>query len=78
MSETTATTFSKAVDQAFKARLPLLYIETSEELRVFDEISAVAAALRRPRDIWSWSTTTGLVAADGKVVANTTNAVRAL
>ena len=45
--------FAQTLDQAFKARLPLLYIETSEEVRALESISRAAQALRRPREFWT-------------------------
>ena len=71
-------TFDQTLDQAFKARLPLLYVETSEELRLQEAVTRVAAALRNPRATWVWTTAVGLAGPDGRPVANTTNPVRAL
>jgi SpoVK/Ycf46/Vps4 family AAA+-type ATPase len=70
--------FTKTLDQAFKARLPLLYIETSEEERVIQEIGRAAGELRNPRQVWTWSSATGLVSPESKIIANTTNPSRAL
>lgn len=70
--------FTKTLDQAFKARLPLLYIETSEEERVIQEIGRAAGELRHPRQVWTWSSATGLVSPESKIIANTTNPSRAL
>ncbi|RWZ49517.1 AAA family ATPase [Labedella phragmitis] len=70
--------FAKTLDQAFKARLPLLYIETSEEERVVQEIGRAAGELRHPRQVWTWSSASGLVSPESKVIANTTNPARAL
>lgn len=70
--------FAKTLDQAFKARLPLLYIETSEEERVIQEIGRAAGELRHPRQVWTWSSATGLVSPESKIIANTTNPSRAL
>ena len=71
-------TFDQTLDQAFKARLPLLYVETSEEMRLHDAVARVAEGLRKPRGLWSWTTSVGLVDPDGTTIANTTNPVRAL
>jgi SpoVK/Ycf46/Vps4 family AAA+-type ATPase len=71
-------TFDQTLEQAFKARLPLLYVETSEEMRLQEAVQRVAGALRNPRALWTWTASTGLSGPDGKVVANTTNPVRAL
>jgi SpoVK/Ycf46/Vps4 family AAA+-type ATPase len=70
--------FDKSLDQAFKARLPLVYLETSEELRAQEAILRTAQALRRPRSVWTWTTTVGLLDPESGPVANTTNPVRAL
>ncbi|RUQ99075.1 AAA family ATPase [Labedella endophytica] len=70
--------FVKTLDQAFKARLPLLYIETSEEERVIQEIGRAAGQLRHPRQVWTWSSATGLVSPESKIISNTTNPSRAL
>ena len=70
--------FAQTLDQAFKARLPLLYIETSEEVRALDEVARAAAALRRPREVWTWTSATGLIGPDGKTINNTNTPARAL
>ncbi len=70
--------FVQTLDEAFKARLPLLYIETSEEVRAIEEITRAAQALRRPRDVWTWTSAVGLVGPDGKGINNTTAPARAL
>ncbi|MDQ4031506.1 MAG: AAA family ATPase [Actinomycetota bacterium] len=57
--------FREVLDQMFKARFPLLYVESFEEQRVVAEVSAVAAAMRTPRPVWTWSTTGGLRPPDG-------------
>lgn len=75
---TTLAKFDRVLDQAFKARLPLLYLETSEELRAQEAIARAAAGLRRPRSVWIWTTTTGLVDPESGPVGNTTNPERAL
>ncbi|WP_395639426.1 AAA family ATPase [Pseudolysinimonas sp.] len=71
-------TFDATLDQAFKARLPLLYVETSEEMRLQEAVGRVAGALRKPRALWTWTASAGLVDAEGAAIANTTNPVRAL
>ena len=71
-------TFDHTLDQALKARLPLLYVETSEELRLQEAVTRVADALRNPRETWVWTAAIGLHGPDGAPVANTTNPVRAL
>lgn len=70
--------FAESLDQAFKARLPLLYVETSEEVRVLAQIRAAAKKLRNPRRVWSWNSAIGLIDPDEAVVPNTTHPVHAL
>jgi SpoVK/Ycf46/Vps4 family AAA+-type ATPase len=70
--------FALTLDQAFKARLPLLYIETSEEERALEEVARAAKALRRPREVWTWTSAAGLIGPDGKGINNTTTPARAL
>ena len=71
-------TFADTLTEAFKARLPLLYIETGEEVRAIAAISDAAETQRHPRALWTWSAALGLVGPDGKSVANTVNPARAL
>ncbi|WP_405374679.1 MULTISPECIES: AAA family ATPase [unclassified Microbacterium] len=71
-------TFAQTLDEAFKARLPLLYIETGEEVRAVAAITDAAHAQRNRRDVWSWTSALGLIGPDGKTVANTANPTRAL
>lgn len=71
-------TFADALDDAFKARLPLLYIESGEEVRAIGAITDAAVAQRNPRQVWTWSAAIGLIGPDGKTVANTTAPGRAL
>jgi SpoVK/Ycf46/Vps4 family AAA+-type ATPase len=70
--------FSQTLDQAFKARLPLLYIETSEEVRALEEVTRAAQALRRPREVWTWTSANGLLGPDNKAIPNTNTPARAL
>ncbi|MEL5991941.1 AAA family ATPase [Microbacterium phosphatis] len=70
--------FATTLDQAFKARLPLLYLETSEEVRAVQALTAAAARQRTPRPVWTWSTATGLIHPTEGVVDGTTSPVRAL
>ncbi|MGJ0204801.1 AAA family ATPase [Leucobacter sp. gxy201] len=71
-------TFEKQFDEALKARLPLVALETGEEVRALEAIVAGAAAQRNPRQVWVWSSSTGLVGPDGKAVPNTAASGRAL
>ena len=71
-------TFADTLTEAFKARLPLLYIETGEEVRAIGAISDAADTQRHPRALWTWTAALGLLGPDGKGVANTANPARAL
>ncbi|WP_309128550.1 AAA family ATPase [Microbacterium sp.] len=71
-------TFAQTLDEAFKARLPLLYLETGEEVRAIEAVTQAAAAQRHPRPVWTWTSALGLIDPDGKSVANTANPARAL
>ena len=58
-------TFRQTFSELLKARNPLLLIESYEEDRVVEEITAVASdpnLVRTPRQIRVWSATTGLAA----------------
>src|SRR5258706_2531093 len=60
--------FRDTLAQLFKARFPILYIESHEEQRVVGEIRAVAgdaSRIRTPRGVWTWSATEGLIQPDG-------------
>lgn len=71
-------TFADTLDDAFRARLPLLYIETGEEVRAVSAVTDAAQAQRHPRRVWTWTAALGLIDPDGKSVANTANPARAL
>lgn len=58
----------------FRARFPVLYIESFEEARVLTEIDAVAAdpqLMRTVRPVHVWSATSGFVGPDGAAQVNT-------
>ncbi|AZS42528.1 AAA family ATPase [Microbacterium oleivorans] len=74
----TDVTFDATLDAAFKARLPLLYLETAEEVRAVAAITDAAHAQRNRRAVWSWTSALGLIDPDGKSISNTTNPARAL
>jgi ATP-dependent 26S proteasome regulatory subunit len=60
--------FRDTLAQLFKARFPILYIESHEEQRVVGEIQAVAgdaSRIRTPRGVWTWSATEGLIQSYG-------------
>lgn len=70
--------FSVTFDQAIKARLPMVYLETSEEVRAVTALTDIVARQRAPRPVWTWSSATGLVHPEEGPVDGTTGAVRAL
>lgn len=73
--------FQDTLGLLFKARFPVLYIESFEEARVEREVAAVASDLERvrtPRPLWTWSLTRGVVGTDGKSQSNTTDPLKAL
>lgn len=73
--------FALDFEHLLKARFPILYIESFEEARVLEEIRSFLEkpeSLRTPRQLIEWSATTGLVGADGKTSANTSNPAEAL
>src|SRR4051794_23463744 len=73
--------FRDTLGLLFKARFPVLYIESFEEARVAREVAAVASnaeRVRTPRPVHSWSVTQGIVGPDGKAQANTTDPSKAL
>ena len=75
------TSFRDTLALLFKARFPVLYVETFEESRVVAEIAAVgsdAARIRTPRPIHTWTATQGLVSADGSAQSGTQDATKAL
>ena len=59
-------TFDATLDAAFKARLPLLYLETGEEVRAIAAITDAAHAQRNRRAVWTWTSALGLIGPDGK------------
>jgi SpoVK/Ycf46/Vps4 family AAA+-type ATPase len=60
--------FRSDLSQAFRARIPILYVESFEEHRALAEIAAVARdpeLVRTPRALLTWSPTSGLIQPDG-------------
>lgn len=70
--------FATSLDHAFKARLPLLYLETSEEVRVIDALRQAVKGLRTPRPVWVWTSALGLVDPEKGSVEGTSSPIRAL
>jgi SpoVK/Ycf46/Vps4 family AAA+-type ATPase len=55
--------FRQDLADRFKARFPILYVETSEEDRVLAEIAAIATdagLIKTPRTVFEWSLTSGV------------------
>jgi ATP-dependent 26S proteasome regulatory subunit len=76
-----ATAFADALTQLLKARFPLLYVESYEEQRVIDAVTAVAhdaGRIRTARSVWLWSVTRGLIAPDGTPRSGTADPEAAL
>lgn len=58
----------------FRARFPILYIESFEETRVVEEVRSTAAdpaLMRTVRPVHVWSSTRGFVTADGRAQSGT-------
>lgn len=75
MSATTGQ-FETLVANLLKARFPILYIPTWEEERAIATISRIAAneaAIKTPRKVFTWSSTTGLIG-DGQALKEETKA----
>lgn len=73
--------FRETLALLFRARFPVLYIESFEEPRVLDEIRAVATdqtVMRTVRPLYVWSTIRGFVGPDGKAEGGTTDPKKAL
>ncbi|GIF03789.1 AAA family ATPase [Actinoplanes siamensis] len=73
--------FPETLAQLLKARFPVLYVETSEEQRALHQIAAVAGdevLVRKPRAIWTWSVTGGLIEPDGRPRSGGQRATEAL
>jgi len=65
----------------FRARFPVLYIESFEEQRVLAEVQAVASDQsfqRTVRPVFVWSTTRGFAGADGVAQSNTSEPRQAI
>lgn len=65
----------------FRARFPVLYIESFEEPRVLAEIAAVAtdaSLMRTVRPVYVWSATRGFVGPDGSTQSGTTEPKQAV
>ena len=57
----TSNTFASELEVLIRARYPLIYIQTSEELRVIPMVMDIAA--RRGKKAFEWSYSTGIIAA---------------
>lgn len=75
MIASTEKTFQDNLALLFRARFPILYVESFEENRVLGEVSAVASnqnLMRTVRPVHVWSSTRGFVDQEGKVQTGTT------
>lgn len=73
--------FRDSLTLFFEARFPVLYIESFEEARVIEDVTAVASdagRLRTPRPVWIWSATGGIIGPDGKRISSTAEPIKAL
>jgi ATP-dependent 26S proteasome regulatory subunit len=55
------TTFEREIETLMRARYPLLYVVSSEEMRVLQDIVNIAG--RRQKKVYEWSVSTGMVPA---------------
>ncbi|MDR2252847.1 MAG: AAA family ATPase [Bifidobacteriaceae bacterium] len=81
MADNAEGSFRRELGLLFRARFPVLYIESFEESRVVHEIMAVASdteLMRTVRPVYVWSATRGVVAADGKPVPTTETPLQAV
>ncbi|GIE86872.1 AAA family ATPase [Actinoplanes regularis] len=81
MNAGVSVSFPETLAQLLKARFPVLCVETFEEQRALHQIATVAgdeALVRRPRAMWTWSVTAGLIQPDGKPRAGGQRATDAL
>lgn len=73
--------FSDNLALLFRARFPLLYVESFEEPRVVAEIAAVAGdanLMRTVRPVYTWSATRGFIGPDGSTQSGTTDPKQAV
>lgn len=73
--------FSETLALFFRARFPVLYVESFEESRVVQEIASVASdsnLMRTVRPVHTWAATTGFIAADGKAAPGTSDPKKAI
>ena len=70
--------FAEDFEQALKARVPVVYIQTHEESRLHGDVLAVAERQRSPRPVWTWNAGDGLVSPSDGGLGNTAAPARAL
>lgn len=76
MTVPTKKSFRDNLALLFRARFPVLYVESFEEPRVVSEIAAVARdanLMRTVRPVYTWSATRGFVGPDGSSESGTTD-----
>lgn len=74
MTGTAKKSFRDNLALLFRARFPILYVESFEEPRVLAEINEVASdanLMRTVRPVYVWSSTKGFIGPDGSAVAGT-------
>lgn len=81
MTQPAKKSFSDNLALLFRARFPLLYVESFEEPRVLREISRVAGdanLMRTVRPVYVWSATRGFVGPDGAAQSGTADPKQAV
>lgn len=81
MTQPAKKSFGDNLALLFRARFPILYVESFEEPRVLAEINRVAGdtnLIRTVRPVYVWSATRGFVGPDGKATSGTTDPKQAL
>ncbi|WP_341350120.1 AAA family ATPase [Clostridium drakei] len=81
MEKNTTYKFKKDLTSLLKARFPYIYIPTWEEDRVLSVIKGVACdkdTIRTPRQVFTWSLTSGIVGQSENVSQETKSPIKAL
>lgn len=81
MADSAKPSFREDLALLFRARFPVLYVESFEESRVLGEIASVAsdpALMRTVRPLYTWSATRGFTGPDGAAQPGTNDPRQAL
>lgn len=81
MTQPAKKSFSDNLALLFRARFPVLYVESFEEPRVLAEITRVASdanLMRTVRPVYVWSATRGFIGPDGAAQSGTTDPKQAV